>query len=342
MKTFFLLLALLAGTLEFSAQSTSKIFEMINKIHLPGDAGWDYLYSDDSSGRLYVSHGSMVQVVDEATGQLAGTISGMKGIHGIAIVSDLHRGYISCGRDTMVTVFDTQTFDVLAKIKVTGLNPDAIVYDSFSKKVFVFNGRSSSATVIDVTADEVVATISLPGKPEFSVSDGKGNVFVNLEDVSNLCRINSITLKVEQVWPLAPGEGPSGLAMDKENDLLFSVCDNKTMVVSDAKNGTVLTTEPIGGNVDGVAFDPVLKLVYSSNGEGTLSVIKEISKDNFKTVATIFTRKRAATIAVNAKTHHIYLPTADFEPASGGNANAQARPKIVVNSFTVLDLAPAK
>ena len=235
MKTIQLLTGLLLGASLLTAQAqTPSNYKIVNKIHIDGEGGWDYLYSDDAASRLYVSHGNAVNVVDETNGQSVGTITGLMGVHGIAIAEDLGKGFISGGRDTSVTVFDIKTLKVLAHITVTGQNPDAILYDSFSKKVFTFNGRSSNSTVIDASTLKVIATIPLAGKPEFSVSDGKGKVFVNIEDKSMLCQINSETLKVENVWPLAPGEEPSGLAFDIENHRLFSVCGNKLMVMVDA------------------------------------------------------------------------------------------------------------
>ncbi len=342
MKTIYSIIIFLSGNFFlFGNEPAPSNFKIVNKIHLEGDAGWDYLYSDDNAGRLYVSHGTMVQVVNETNGQLIGTISGMKGVHGIAIASEFEKGFISSGRDTSVTVFDTRTLKVIERIKVTGQNPDAILFDSFSKKVFTFNGRSNNSTVIDVTTDKIIETIALPGKPEFSVSDGKGKVFVNFEEESKIGQINSSTLKVENVWPIAPGEEPSGLAFDVETKRLFSVCGNKLMVIVDAENGKVITSVPIGERVDGSAFDPDLKYIYSSNGDGTLTVVKEENKDSFKILENVPTQKGSRTITVNRKTHHIYLSTADFEPRKEGD-DPKARPKIVPNSFVVLDIVPIK
>jgi DNA-binding beta-propeller fold protein YncE len=240
-------------------------------------------------------------------------------------------------------VFDLNTFEVTATIKVTGLNPDAILYDPFSQKVFTFNGRSSNSTVIDAKTNQILETIKLKGKPEFSVTDGNGKVYVNIEDKSLLDMINSSTLKVEQSWSIAPGEEPSGLAIDNENHRLFSVCDNKLMVITDAQTGKVITTMPIGEHVDGVAFDNGLKCAYSSNGEGTMTVVKEESKDNFSVSENFPTQAGARTIAVNSKTHHIYLPTADFDPAPEPTTdNPHPRPKIKPGTFVILDIAPVK
>lgn len=322
------------------SQSVSK-FKIVNKIHLEGDAGWDYMYSDDNASRLYVSHGTMVQVVDETNGQLLGAVSGMKGVHGIAIVPNSGKGYISSGKDTTVTVFDLKTFTVIAKITTTGLNPDAILFDPYSNKIFTFNGKSNNSTVIDPATDKIITTISLEGKPEFSVSDGNGNIYVNFEKESEICRINASTLKAENVWSLSPGEEPTGLALDNETHRLFSACDNKMMVIMDAISGIVITTVPIGEKVDGAAFDPELKCVYSSNGEGTLTVVKEVDKNTFSVEENVLTQKGAKTIAVNRKTHHIYLSTADFEPKKEDD-DPKAKPKIVPDTFVVLDIEPVK
>jgi YVTN family beta-propeller protein len=237
-----------------------------------------------------------------------------------------------------VTVFNLTTLEVTGKIKGTGKNPDAILYDPFSKKLFTFNGGSASATVIDPKENKIIATIPLSGKPEFPASDGNGKVYVNIEDKSEICEINSTTLKVVSSWSIAPGEEPSGLALDNETHRLFSVCSNKLMVVSDALAGKVVTTLPIGDRCDGVAFDPGLKRAYSSNGEGTITVVQQIGKDSYKVMESITSLKGARTIAIDKRTHHLYLPTADFGPEQEGNR----RPAILPGTFKVLEVAPVK
>jgi len=322
-----------------NAQTDKSQYKIVNKIHLEGDGGWDYLTVDDSTQRLFVSHATMVQIIDLKTGKLAGTISGLNGVHGITIANDLNKGFISNGRDSSVTIFNLKSLKTITNIKVTGSNPDAILYDKFSHLVFAFNGRSSNATVIDAKNNKVISTIKLDGKPEFSVSDGNGNVYVNIEDKSMVAVINSKTLKVEKQWPIAPGEEPSGLAIDNESHRLFMVCDNKLMVVVDALDGHLITTLPIGERVDGVAFDPVLKRVYSSNGDGTLTVVEEKSKDEFKVIEKIITQKGARTISLSHKTHHIYLPTAEFgETPKETKDNPRPRPGIKPGTFTILDV----
>jgi YVTN family beta-propeller protein len=336
MRKIYFIYALIIGSSFIAIHSQTKSnYKIANKFHLTGDEKWDYLYSDDGTGMLYVSHGSMVQIVNETDGKLIGTISGMKGVHGIAIVADLGKGYISSGKDTMVTVFDTKTFKVIKKITASGLGPDAIIYDPFSKKIFTCNGKSKNSTVIDPATDKIVATISLDGKPEGGVSDGKGKVYVNFEEESKICEINATTFKQANVWSLDPGEKPTGLALDNEAHRLFSACDNKIMVIVDAGNGKIISTVPIGEKVDGAAFDPELKCVYTSNGDGTLTVVKEENKDSFKVLENLPTQKGAKTITVNKKTHHIYLPTANFEAKDPGE-----KPKVIPGTFVILDIEP--
>ena len=310
----------------------------MGRIPLEGDGGWDYLNVDEPAGRLYVSHASMALVVDLKTGKQIGKIPNTNGIHGIALVTSINKGFTSNGRDSSVTVFDLKTLEVTGKIRVTGKNPDAILYDTFSQKLYTFNGGSSSATVIDPKENKVVATISLDGKPEFPASDGEGKIYVNIEDKSEISVINASTFKVDKSWSIAPGEEPSGLALDNETHRLFSVCGNKLMVVSDAEAGKVVTTLPIGDRCDGVAFDPAFKRAYSSNGEGTMTVIQEVNSDNFKVLETVVTQKGARTIAVDKTTHHLYLPTAEFE--AGNTTNG--RPAMKSGTFMVIDIAPVK
>lgn len=326
---------LLCNCLMLSAQSNYKIS---NQIQLEGDGGWDYLTVDESAGKLYVSHGTMALVVDLKTGKQVGKIPDTNGIHGIAFVSSLNKGFTSNGRDSSVTVFNLTTLEVSGKIIGTGKNPDAVLYDPFSKKLFTFNGGSSSATVIDPKENKIIATIPLSGKPEFPASDGNGKIFVNIEDKSEISEINTTTLKVARSWSISPGEEPSGLALDNETHRLFSVCSNKLMVVSDAVAGKVVTTLPIGDRCDGVAYDPGLKRAYSSNGEGTITVVQQIDKDNYKVLETLISLKGARTIAIDKRTHRLYLPTADFGPQQEGNR----RPAILPGTFKVVEVAPVK
>lgn len=339
--SFILVLVILVTTGTSFAQGSHSAYKIADKIHLDGDGGWDYLVVDDSTSRLFVSHGTIVQVIDVNEKKVIGTIPDTKGVHGIALARDLKKGYISNGKDTSVTVFDLKTLKVITKVKVTGNNPDAILYDAFSHKVFTYNGRSSNATVIDANTDKVIGTIALPGKPEFSVTDGKGKIFVNIEDKSQVCLINPVTLKVEKIWSVLPGEEPSGLALDAKDHRLFVVCSNKFMIVLDAENGNVVAKLEIGDGVDGVVYDPELKRIYSSNGDGTLTVVQEENKDTFRVLENFPTQKGARTISLSHKTHRIYLPVAEYEeapPATGDNPHP--RPTAKPNTFTILVVEP--
>jgi DNA-binding beta-propeller fold protein YncE len=334
---------LLVAGLNVFAQNTKSEYSIVNKIHLPGEGGWDYLSVDEASSRLFVSHGTVVQVVDLKTGQLAGTVSETPGVHGIALAPDLNKAYISVGRNASVKVINFSTLALITDVKITGENPDAIMYDDFTKKVFVFNGRTANATVLDAVTNEVVGTIALEGKPEFPVSDGKGKIYVNIEDKSIISVIDAKTLKVEKSWPIAPGEEASGLAIDNETHRLFTVCGNKLMVIVDAIDGHVVTNLPIGDGCDGVKFDPGMKRAYSSNGEGTMTVVQELNKDSFKVLENIPTMTGARTLAIDTRSHHIYSPTAEFNPAPPATAeNPRPRPTPKPDSFFVMDISPVK
>lgn len=319
-------------------ETYAQHYQISNKIPIVGEGGWDYLAVDELNQHLFVSHGTVVQVIDIKTGKLVGTIADTKGVHGIAIDNELNKGFTSNGRDSSVTVFNLKTFEVIDRVNVTAKNPDAILYDSFSKKVFTFNGGSSNCTVIDAVSNKVIGTIALDGKPEFSVTDGNGTIFVNIEDKSCINVINTNLLKVTHHWSIAPGESPSGLAFDKENHRLFSVCENNKMVVIDSESGKIIATVPIGKRCDGVAFDPEKKRVFSSNGEGSITVVQEINPNEFKVLETIETQQGARTIAIDKTTHHLYLPTAEAIKSTTANA----RPSVKPNSFIILDIEMLK
>lgn len=336
-------LLILAAGLKLQGQNSKSEYSIVNKIHLPGDGGWDYLSVDETGGRLFVSHGTVVQVVDLKTGQLSGTIAETPGVHGIAIAQDLNKAFISVGRNASVKVIDLKTLAVITDVKITGENPDAIMYDQFSKKVFVFNGRTANATVLDAATNDVVGTIALEGKPEFPASDGNGKIYVNIEDKSLISVIDVKSLKVEKSWPIAPGEEASGLALDNETHRLFAVCGNKLMVVVDALDGHVVANLPIGNGCDGVKFDPGMKRAYSSNGDGTMTVVQELDKDSFNVLENVATLPGARTLAIDTKTHHIYMPTAEFNPAPEATAdNPRPRRTPKPDSFNILDIAPVK
>jgi DNA-binding beta-propeller fold protein YncE len=312
-------------------------YHLLHEYKLAGDTGWDYLNMDASSRRLYISRGTHVQVINIDNGKLEGDITDLKGVHGIALDKAANKGYISDGRDNSVVVFDLKSLKQTGKVQA-GTNPDAILFDSATKRVFAFNGRSGNATVIESKDNSVAGTIDLGGKPEFGVSDGKGKVFVNLEDKSSLVEIDAKELKVLNTWPLAPGEGPSGLAIDVDHEVLFSGCDNEKMAIVDGNSGKVLTTEPIGKGVDATAFDKGVKQAYSSNGQtGDITVIKENSPTDFAVAATVPTKPRARTMTVDEKTHNLITVTAQFEKAEEPAPGQQRqRPKMVPDSFEVL------
>lgn len=337
-KNALYLAILLMGFATLQAQN----YKIVNKMPVEGEGGWDYLISDPETARLFISHGTVVNVVDEKSGKLLGTIPDTKGVHGIALAKDFNKGFISNGRDSSVTVFDLTSLATITKVRVTGKNPDAILYDPFSHKVFAFNGRTSNATVIDAKDNKVVVTIALDGKPEFAATDEKGKVFVNIEDKSKITVINSTTLKVEQNWPIAPGEEASGLAIDNKNHRLFAVCD-KMMVIVNAETGKVVTTVKIGDGPDAAAFDPELNRAYSSNGEGTLTVVQEESADKFKVLENLKTQKGARTMALDTKNHHIYLAAAEYgDKPEATKDNPHPRPAIKTGSFVIVDVEPEK
>lgn len=286
--------------------------------------------ADSESHRLYVSHAGEVEVIDLESRKPVGKISGMSRIHGIAIANDLSTGFISDGGSNQVVSFDLKTLAAKSKI-ATGTNPDGIVYDPASTRVFAFNGRSHDATVIDAKTGKVDRTIALSGKPEFPVSDGRGNIYDNIEDKSEIVQIDSKDLTVKAHWPVAPCESPSGLAIDTRNRRLFAVCDNKIMAVVDADSGKVVATPAIGEGPDAAAFDPGTQLAFSSNGEGTLTVVAQNGKDSYAAAQTVPTAKGARTMALDAATHTIYLSTAKFGPSNG-----TSRPSILPGTFNVL------
>ncbi len=320
----------------FSQKKTD--FHIVKKYAIKSNGGWDYVTVDAVDKKIYVSHGTQVNILSTVNGDSIGIVSNTNGVHGIALVQPLGKGYTSNGRDNSSTVFELKTNKELYKIAV-GTNPDAIFYDEFSKKVYVFNGRSNDASVIDPATDKVVATIPLGGKPETGVSDGKGKVFVNSETTNEVVVINTNTYKVENRYKINEGDEPSGLAIDRTTNRLFIGCGgNQTMVIMDATNGKNLAKFTIG-NCDGVAFDPVLKTIYSSNGEGTVSVIKEVDADKFLFVENIDTEKGARTIGIDVLTHHLFLPTAQTEAVAPTAENAHPRPKMVPGTFHVIELS---
>lgn len=312
-------------------------YHATGKISLPGPGGWDYAAADSVNRKLYVSHATLVEVVDLDSGKVVGQIPNTNGVHGIAIADDLGRGFISAGRDNDVVIFDLKTLGTIGTAK-TGMNPDGILYEPTTQRVFTFNGRSKDATAIDAKTGNVLGTIALGGKPEFPAADGHGNVFVNIEDKNEVVHLDPKTLAVKAHWSIAPAESPSGLAIDPESHRLFSVCDGKVLVVLDYDSGKVVARVPIGDGPDAVGFDPGTHLIFSSNGEdGTLTVIKEDSKNKFSVVSNVRTEKGARTLAIDLKTHKVYLPDAEFGPAPAATAsNQHPRPAILPGTFKLL------
>jgi len=336
-SSFFLLLSFILCGVTLQAQSKNQSgYRVLKQYHLGGEGGWDYLTMDSKNRRLYVSHATHVVVVNADTGAIVGDILDTPGVHGVAVVDDAGKGYVSNGRASTVTVFDLKSLKALKQIPV-GKNPDTIIYDEASKRVFTMNGASQDVTAIDVKTDTVAGTLALGGRPEFAVTDEQGNVFVNLEDKSAIVEFNSRKLAVEANWPVAPAEEPSGLAFDRKHRRLFSVGSNKLMAVVNADTGKVLTTLPIGSGVDAAAFDPETGFIFSSNGEGTLTIMHEDSRDKYSVVETVTTQKGARTMALDPKTHQVYLVTAEFGPPPAPTPERpRPRPSIVPGTFKLL------
>jgi DNA-binding beta-propeller fold protein YncE len=291
-----------------ACQSSQGGFHIIKKIPIPGQGSWDYLTVDENARRLYISHGTQVEVLDIDTGTIVGNVPDTPGVHGIAIASDQGRGFTSNGQTSNVSVFDLKTLKLIQQVP-TGKKPDAIIYDPTTSQVFAFNGGGNSTTAISAADGKVNGTVDLGGGPEFAVSDGAGYVYNNLEDESMLLKINSSKLAVEQRWPTSPCQSPSSLAMDRPNRRLFLGCRSKVMAVVNADTGKVIATLPIGDHVDATAFDPELKLIFNSNGEGTVTVIHQDDPDHYSPVETVPTLPRAKTMALDAKTHRLFLST---------------------------------
>jgi len=288
-------------------------YTITRRYQLGGDGDWDYLTFDTAAHRLFIARESHVIVLNPDNGTVIGDIPNTPGVHGVALAYDLGRGFVTAAGDTAVHIFDLQTLQPLGTIKV-GLRDDAIVYDPATKYVVSMNGKAHSATVIDARAGTVVATIALPGSPEFAVTDNAGTVYVNTEDTSLLIEIDLKALKIARQWSVAPCEGPSGLAFDRAHRRLFSGCHNQMMAISDGQAGRVIATVPIGRGVDANRFDPGTGLAFSSNGEGTLTVVHEDSPSQFTVVGNVTTQPGARTMALDPKTHTVYLVTATFAP----------------------------
>jgi YVTN family beta-propeller protein len=329
-KSIFILIMIITATISLQAQNTS--FHLLKTFHIQSAGGWDYIAVGPGNNRLYVSHGTQVNILDETSGDSIGVIENTTGVHGIAFDKTSGKGFTSNGRLNNVTVFDLNTNKIIAQIHA-GQNPDAILYEPFSKKIITCNGRSQNLSIIDPVENKLIDSIPVGGKPETAVSNDAGKLYVNIEDKNEIVVVDMKTLKVETHWPIAPGEEPTGLVIDKKTNRLFAGCGNKFLIVVNASTGAIINKLPIGDGCDGVAFDMNTKNIFTSNGEGTMSVFHEKSADNIETVVTVTTKRGARTITADQLTHLIYLPTADFEPQSNP---PQGRPKMIPGTFQVL------
>jgi DNA-binding beta-propeller fold protein YncE len=294
---------------------------------------------DAAAHRLFVSHATRVEVIDTETNAVVGAIPDTPGVHGIALVPELGRGFTSNGRAGTVTVFDLKSLAVISTVKVTGDKPDAIAYEPVSHRIFTFNGDSANATVIEAATGKVLGTLALDGGPEFAVADGKGRMYVNIEDKALLVAFDARTLEINGRWPLAPCQTPTGLGIDREHRRLFVGCRSKVMAVVDGDSGRVITTLPIDGGVDGIAFDPATAFAFASNGEGTVTVVHEDSPEKFTLVGTVPTKRGAKTLALDATTHRIYLSTAQYgPPPSPTTEDPRPKPSILPGTFEILVL----
>jgi DNA-binding beta-propeller fold protein YncE len=330
-----LVLTVASISLDCSQASAQAPFSIQTQWAVGGEGGWDYLAKDPAMHRLYVTHGTRVEVLDTDTGKVTGSITGLKGTHGVAFDSDGKFGYISDGGANAVIVFDRVSLEKLASISA-GTNPDGLVFEPHTKTVWAFNGRSQNVTVIDTNKRSIVATISLPGKPEFPTVDGSGTVFVNIEDKNEIVRLDAATEKATATWPLPGCDSPSGMAIDVAGHRLFSVCDGKKMAVTDSKTGNSLATPAIGDGPDAAAYDSARKLAFSSNGDGTLTII-DASKGDYPVLQSLTTKRGARTMAFDPSNGRVYLVTAEFGPPPAATPDhPHPRPSVVPGSFIVL------
>jgi DNA-binding beta-propeller fold protein YncE len=333
LKVLCLFYVVVVGSIAYAA---APGYHVIKNIQIGGEGGWDYLSIDNEARRLYVSRSTHVIVIDIDSNKIVGDIPDTPGVHGIAIASELGRGFISCGKSNTAVIFDLKTLKIIGQVK-TGTNPDAILYEPAYKKVYTFNGKSNDATVFDAVSGKINATIALGGKPEFAAADKKGKVYVNIEDTAEVAEIDGKSLSVSRRFSLKPGEEPTGLGLDKEHHRVFSGCHNKVMTVLDLNKGKVIAAVPIGSGVDGNGFDQETGLAFSANGEGTLTVVKESTPGKFEVAETVPTQRGARTMAIDAQTHNIYLPAAEFAPAlEPTSENPKPRPTQIKDTFVVL------
>ena len=327
--------AALSSIFALPLTAAAQNYSVIDKWTIGGEGGWDYLAVDPAAPHLFLTHGTRVEVVDTGTGKVIGSITDLKGTHGVVFDDQNKYGYVSDGRANEVVVFDRKTFAKVGAI-ATGTNPDGMVFDPKSKTVWAFNGRSNNASVIDTATQKVIATVPLPGKPEFPVSDEAGFVYVNIEDKNEIVKLDVAAKKIAATWPLEGLESPSGQAIDISGHRLFSVCDGKKMAVTDANTGKRLATPSIGEGPDAAGYDAKNQLAFSSNGDGTLTII-DAGKPGYPVLQTVTTKARARTMAFDASNGRVYLVTADFGPAPAATTgNPHPRPAALPGTFTVL------
>jgi DNA-binding beta-propeller fold protein YncE len=329
-STVLAVISAVLGTAPVAGLAQGPGYAITKHYQIPGDGGWDYLAFDTAAHRLFITRGTHVQVVNPDNGTVTADIPNTPHVHGVALAYELGRGFITAAGDTSIHIFDLKTLQPIGTVKVDA-DDDAILYDPYTKYVVSMNGDAHSASVVDGTTGKLLKSIPLPGAPEYAVTDNHGTVFANIEDKSLVVVIDLKSLKVVRQWPLAPCESPSGLAIDRVHHRLFSGCHNQKMAISDADAGQVITTVPIGARVDANRYDPGTGLAFSSNGDGTLTVVHEDSPSHFTVLGTVTTELGARTMALDFKTHTIYLFTAKFQPAA-----ANQRPQPVPGSFTLL------
>jgi hypothetical protein len=300
-------------------------YHVVKTVSIPGDEGWDYLNVDSAARRVYISHGSHVVVMNADTYAVEGDVPDTQGVHGIALASDLGRGFVSAGRANTAVIFDLGSLKTLGTVKTDG-NPDAIVYDAVTKRVFTLNGRGQNTTAINGADGTVAGTLALGGKPEFAAADGQGSIYVNIEDKNELVQFDAQKLTETHRWPLAPCKSPSGLSMDLKNRRLFSVCDEKVMAVVNADTGAVVATPAICDGPDASAFDPSTGFAFASCGDGNLTVVHEDSPDKFSVVENVSTKRSARTMGLDLKTHTIFLPSAEFDAPAAGERRGKMKP----------------
>ena len=332
MKTNRLALLALFAVITATTAAAEDLYVLAREIPVGGEGGWDYLSLDSANHRLYLAHSTRVVVIDIARDEVLGTITGTPGVHGFAIAPDLQRGFASNGRDGNISIVDLKTLKTLSKVPA-GQNPDAIIYEPGRHEVYAFNGRGQSASVIDAATGKAVSTIPLPGKPEFAAADpAAGRVYCNIEDRNEVVALDTTSHTVVNVWPIAPGQEASGLAIDLAHHRLFIGCHNKKMEMMDASTGKIIDSVPIASGVDACAFDPGTGLAFSSCGDGTTTIARE-NGDKLTTAQTLITQRGARTMTLDPATHRIYLATVQFEAQSDDQT---ARPRMIPNTLKIL------